>query len=96
MLAGVVARPTRRSTSSSGISADRLALPVSVKVRAVGSENCRVIVVSGSSRGGNCDVRWRVMTTVSRSAAEAVAEAREHLGGHLDDLVHLLPGDLYL
>ena len=71
MLDGVVARPTRRSTSSSGISADRLALPDSVNVRAVGRVNWREIVVSGSLRGGNCDVRSRVITTVRRSAAEA-------------------------
>ena len=71
MLDGVVARPTRRSISSSGIRADRLALPDSVKVRAVGRVNWREIVVSGSLRGGNCEVRWRVITTVRRSAAEA-------------------------
>ena len=54
------------------MSADRLALPASVKVRAVGRVNWREIVVSGSLRGGYCEVRCRVMTTVSRSAAEAV------------------------
>lgn len=69
---GFVVRPARRSTSSSGIRADRLALPDSVKVRAVGSVNWREMVVSGSSRGGYCEVRWRVITTVRRSAAEAV------------------------
>ena len=41
-------------------------------MRAVGRENWRVMVVSGSSRGGNCEVRWRVITTVTRSAADAV------------------------
>ncbi len=66
-----MARPTRRSTSSSGISADRLALPESVKVRAVGRVNWREIVVSGSLRGGYWEVRSRVITTLRRSAADA-------------------------
>ena len=48
-----------------------LALPDSVNVRAVGSVNWREMVVSGSERGGYCDSRWRVMTTVRRSACEA-------------------------
>ena len=49
VLDGVGGRgPTSRSISSSGISADRLALPDSVKVRAVGRVNWREIVVSGS------------------------------------------------
>ncbi len=40
-------------------------------MRAAGSVNDREIVVSGSLRGGNCDVRWRVITTVRRSAVDA-------------------------
>ena len=45
-------RPTSRSISSSGTSADRLAAPAREKVRAVGRVNSRVIVDSGSLRGG--------------------------------------------
>jgi hypothetical protein len=52
--APAVERPTRSSTSSSGMSADRLALPARVNERAVGSVNCREMIVSGSSRGGYC------------------------------------------
>ena len=40
-------------------------------MRAVGRVKVRAIVVSGSLRGGNEEVRSRVMTTVSRSACDA-------------------------
>ena len=69
-VAAVGVRPTKRSISSSGIRADRPADPDNANVRAVGSVNWRVMVVSGSLRGGNCEVRCRVITTVSRFAAE--------------------------
>ena len=45
-------RPTRRSIWSSGISALILAVPVRVKVRALGSTKDRSMLTSGSWRGG--------------------------------------------
>ena len=54
------------------MSADRLALPERVKVRAVGKVKVREIVVSGSLRGGNCEVRSRAITSVTRLFCEAV------------------------
>ena len=70
--------------------------PTTRSVRAVGRVNCRVIVDSGSLRGGN----WRGALP-GHHDGEAVgggrtAECRQHLRRHLDDLVHLLARDLDL
>ncbi len=86
------ALPTRRSMASSGMSESIDASPVSVKVRAVGSQKIRDMLISGSVLGGSGATRRRVRMTARRSFAEAAPRARSMSCGSETNSCIFTPG----